>query len=45
MDKCQTCKEVPAEEEDACPYHKDIYDIEVLCNCCDECRWECMQDI
>jgi len=29
-----------------CPYkHAMFDDSETLCNCCDDCRWQCLQDI
>lgn len=43
---CQSCGKNPAEELHTCPYQEDINDDhETLCNCCDECRHNCLMDI
>ena len=35
-----------SEEEHTCPFREDIHnDSETLCNCCDDCSYECARDI
>ncbi len=43
---CQNCKKNLSTEDHLCPYKSDVNnDSETLCNCCDDCRFECCQDI
>lgn len=42
-DKCGCGAE--AGELDSCPYTSEIYGREEECNCCDDCRYQCAQDI
>jgi len=43
---CNICEENPAAEPHPCPYKKEINDDETtLCNCCEECKRECIDDI
>lgn len=46
MKPCDHCKKNPAEEPHTCPYAEDVNDDhETLCDCCDECREQCANDI
>lgn len=39
------CKN-PAAEDHTCPFAEEINgDFESLCNCCDDCAYECAMDI
>ena len=29
----------------SCPYHSEINNDETKCRCCDDCRYQCAQDI
>lgn len=43
---CQNCEKAPAEEPHSCPYSEEINDdYEKQCNCCKQCRHECLMDI
>lgn len=43
---CETCEQKPGTEPHPCPYRSEIYeDEETLCNCCDECRSNCCDDV
>lgn len=43
---CRSCGKLPAAEPHPCPFQEEIYDnIETLCDCCDECAYECAMDI
>lgn len=43
---CEKCQEHPAESMHTCPYASDIHDDrETLCNCCEECTYQCRMDI
>mgnify|MGYP000744665381 CR=1 FL=1 len=43
---CSRCDKNPAEEEHTCPYREEIGgDYETTCDCCDDCRHECLWDI
>lgn len=36
----------PGEPDHSCPYAEDVHgDTTKVCNCCDECRNECIMDI
>lgn len=43
-DKCRCGEE--GEELHTCPFAEDVADdFETLCNCCDDCTYECAMDI
>lgn len=43
--KCGRC-EKPGEPDHSCPFAEEIHDnYDKQCNCCDECRHECLMDI
>lgn len=43
---CEHCHKNDAEADHTCPYAADIHDdYETLCNCCEDCQYECAQDI
>jgi len=43
---CSSCKKNPAEELHECPYAAEICgDEDTQCDCCDECRGNCCDDI
>jgi len=46
-EKCQSCDcENEGKPLHTCPYREEIKgDETTLCNCCDECRRQCAQDI
>lgn len=45
-EKCQQCGRPVSGEAHTCPYKEDIHDdSETLCNCCDDCAYECAMDI
>ena len=36
----------PSIEEHTCPFSEEIHgDSETMCNCCDECTYQCAMDI
>ena len=41
---CPKCGKNPS-KLDACPYDEDVNDTKRECDCCDECRHECLMDI
>lgn len=45
--KCSRCHKRPAEELHACPYQREINDStdDEYCDCCDECRQGCCDDV
>ena len=44
-DKCSGCGN-DGKEAHGCPYKEDINsDYETLCNCCEECQYQCCMDI
>jgi hypothetical protein len=49
MDKvelCDNCGKNPASKPHTCPFQAEINDDEeTLCNCCDECKQDCADDI
>jgi hypothetical protein len=43
---CTNCKDKSSEPLHICPYKSDIHeDNETLCNCCNSCTRECLDDI
>lgn len=43
---CPSCKKNPATEPHKCPYRVEINDDEEFtCTCCEDCEYECAQDI
>ena len=45
-EKCQSCKKNPAQPKHTCPYAEEIGgDSESMCNCCDDCTYQCAMDI
>ena len=43
---CQSCGWNKAEELHTCPYKEEINnDSATLCNCCKECKYDCLRDI
>jgi hypothetical protein len=45
-EKCQNCAKNPAQLKHTCPYAEEICgDRETLCNCCDDCTYQCAMDI
>lgn len=43
---CESCGKKEAQEPHPCPYAQDIHDDnETLCTCCEDCEYECAQDI
>lgn len=46
IEKCQRCRIAIACPKHICPYKQDINDdSETLCNCCEECKEQCADDI
>ena len=46
MEICEQCNSEPGEQDHTCPYKEEIGDDnESLCNCCEECRYQCCQAI
>ena len=43
--KCQQCGKNPALELHPCPYKQEINGDSELCDCCDLCRDQCLEDI
>ncbi len=44
--KCSCCNNEDAEEYHICPYKYDINnDADTLCNCCDNCEYQCRMGI
>ena len=35
----------PAGDLYPCPYQEDVNGLEVMCNCCKDCRQACLDDI
>lgn len=45
-ERCPRCHENPATDDHTCPYQSEINDDdETLCRCCEDCEYECAQDI
>jgi hypothetical protein len=45
-EKCQNCAKNPAQPKHTCPYAEEIGgDRESLCNCCDDCSYQCAMDV
>ena len=46
-DKCSRCQKNPSSEPHACPFQEEINgnDDDSYCDCCDDCRHECLMDI
>ena len=42
---CPKCGKNPAQEPHYCPYDVEINNDYSLCECCDDCEWECNSDI
>jgi hypothetical protein len=43
---CSSCRKNPASVSHTCPYQSEINnDDEFECDCCDECTYQCAQDI
>jgi hypothetical protein len=43
---CENCKINSGKKLHTCPFKIDIYDdSKTLCNCCDKCMAECINDI
>lgn len=44
---CQSCQKEPAQERHECPFQAEINGEESAdyCNCCDDCRQNCLMDI
>jgi hypothetical protein len=43
---CQRCSKRQATEDHPCPYQSDINDDrETMCNCCEDCSQQCVDDI
>lgn len=45
IEYCQSCHVKGATLPHTCPYQEEINDSKNLCNCCDDCRQECCDDI
>ena len=46
MKPCPGCGYGEAQEAHECPYQSDVNnDSEFTCECCDECRRDCLEDI
>lgn len=44
--KCSHCDKDDAQEPHTCPFSEEIYDNhETLCDCCEECTYQCIMDI
>lgn len=44
-DPCERCGG-EGESPHPCPYAEDIYgDSDTLCNCCDDCAYQCAMDV
>lgn len=43
-DECDKCG-CESSTSAACPYQSDVNGVEEECNCCEECRYQCAQDI
>lgn len=43
-DTCK-CGKAGSEEPKKCPYQDDVNDEAEYCNCCDNCRQDCADDI
>jgi len=41
---CKSC-EAGKGEYGTCPYEEEINDNKTTCNCCKECRQECVDDV
>ena len=43
---CQKCNSCPGDEEHGCPFSEEINNnYTKQCNCCYDCRQECLMDI
>jgi len=45
MQLCDKCGINPAGEQDYCPYDEQILDKKTLCNCCEQCIQNCLDEI
>lgn len=47
MSDIHTCRHSDTEsiEEHYCPYAQEINDDDTPCRCCDDCEYQCAQDI
>ncbi len=43
--KCESCGDNEATELHTCPYSEEINGDTTLCNCCDECQSNCLEEI
>lgn len=42
---CDKCGENASNDKHTCPYKEDVFrNDESLCNCCDECTYECFEE-
>ena len=45
-EKCETCGKSASLDPHPCPFNEDVHNDSVtLCNCCENCQYECSQDI
>jgi hypothetical protein len=46
MAKCERCEKHDAQDPHPCPYNVEMNeDEDTLCDCCEDCEYECVQDI
>lgn len=46
LELCCNCDKNDALEDHECPFKVEIHDDEdTLCNCCEECMYECAMDV
>lgn len=44
--KCSRCRREPAQEAHTCPFSCEIHEnYDRMCDCCEDCTYECAMDI